>query len=251
MKEIQFNKKKYNVPQSWSEVTLRMVIQTQANLDLIPQAELICIIGGYVGIPIEELKQSKLAQVNRIIKEMSFIYEEYQSKPRNEFEFGGKKYSMAIEVQDIRFEDYISAQTILHNHRDNPVEGLPELIATLCKLRNETLDDFILQVRAHEFLDLEYCKVKDVESFFLRALQVYEVGSRLSLTDSQMVELIRLKLKELKLTMSKSEVRNGGTWLTRFRIMYLRMYLKYLKRELERYFSTILSSPSETDSNPI
>ena len=251
MKEIQFNNKKYNVPQTWDEVTLKMVIDVQTYVDLLPNAELICVVAGYTGIPIDELKPAKVAQVQKMVKEMSFIYKEYQPQMNNEFEHKGKTYGMELDVQDIRFEDYISAQTILHNHRDNPVQGLPKLIATLCKTKNETINDFVLEVRAHEFLDLGYTKVKDVETFFLRALNAYEVSSRLSLTDSQMVELIRTQLKELRLTMKQSEVRNGGTWLTRFRIMYLRIYRWYLARELERYFSTIVSSPSETSSNQI
>lgn len=251
MKEIQFNKRKYNIPQSWPEVTLRMVIETQRNLDLIPDAELVCVVSGYAGIPLEELKPAKVSQVNKIIKEMSFMYADYQPVMTNSFEFRDNTYAMEIQVQDIRFEDYISAQTILHNNRDNPCEGLPKLVATLCKLENETIDDFNLSERAEEFLDLEYCKVKDIETFFLRALNIYNQASQLSLTDSQTIELIRLQLKGLKVTMKQSEVLNGGTLLMKLRAMYFRMYLKYLERELEKYFSTILSSPLETSSNQI
>lgn len=243
MKEVQFNKIKYSVPESWEEVTLGMVMKVQENYDILPEADLMCVVSGYVGIPLEELKVSKLAQVNKIVKYMSFIYDEYKPELKPGFKFKGERYTMDVNVQNIRFEDYVSAQTILQNYKDNPVAGLPRLVAVLCKKPGESLDDIDLDQRAEEFKGLSWVDVKNVEFFFTQALRTYASVSQLSLTESQMVELIRAMLKELKTTMKLSKVPSGGTWFTKLRILFLRIYLWYLNRELERYFSTIPSSP--------
>ena len=246
MKVIQFNNVKYEVPESWEEVTLGMVIKVQENLDILPNAELVCLISGYVGIPLEELKSSKLTQVNKIIKLMSFVYKEYRPKLKNSFVYDGQEYRMEVEVQSIRFEDYVSAQTVLYNYREHPIKGLSKLVAVLCKKPQELIDDVNLEERSKLFEQVPWTDIKNVEFFFTRALRVYEQVSQLSLTESQMVEVIRAMVKELRTTMKLSRVRSGGIWFTRLRTLYFRLYLWYLNRELERYFSSILSKPLET-----
>ena len=108
MKTITFNDKVYNVPTIWQEISLRQVIDTQILSDILPEAPLIAIIGGYVGIPIDEIKKSHVRVINEIVECLAFINEPYIAKPTNEFWFKDQRYSCKADLVEQEFQDWLS-----------------------------------------------------------------------------------------------------------------------------------------------
>lgn len=245
MTQITFNKKKYDLPTSWDEVKLEMIIKTSELSDLLPDAPLVAIMAGYSGIPVDELKPAKMAQVGKIMEALEFIYEEYKPLPSNHFVHNGIQYGCEDDIINIEFQDYVSLQTILYNYRDNPVKGLPYMIAALFKKDNEKLDDFNLDDRAKEFLTLKFTTAKNLECFFLHSKSAYETIIQLSLIQDQLPELVLHKITELQNIIKKHKEQNGGSLLTKLVIGVLQIYLKRLKRGLEKYYNTTLTRHSK------
>jgi hypothetical protein len=145
----------------------------------------------------------------------------------------------------------VSVQTILYRFKDVPVKGLARMIAVLCKKDGETLSDFNVDERERLFMGLPMSIGKDVEGFFLHSLRAYRSITLLYSVSVEQEELIRYKLQELRDIMKKREGQVGIFSFTRFRIMYYRMYLWYLSRELERYFSFTHIDSSKKNSKEI
>lgn len=237
MKTIMFNEKEYQCPECWCEVSLGMLIKTSELNDILVDAPIVAIVAGYTGIPTQELKLSNLSEISPILEILDFIYEEYKPVPSNSFEFKGKLYSTKPDLAECNFEDWVSIQTILYNNRDNPVMGLPKIIATFCKQEGETLDSFDLEDRAKYFMDLPLPTAKDIEGFFLSNLIAYKSISQLSSIIKEQEKLILSTLTELDSTMIKRKEQSGTSFFTKFQISIYRMYIRYLKRGLERYFN--------------
>ena len=166
MKEVTFNEKVYQIPESWSEVSLGMVIKTSEYDELIEDAPIVSIICGYCGIQSSELKASRMAEVRPILDVLDFIYTQYVAIPSNSFEFKGYKYSTKDSLEETEFQEWVSTQTLLYQYKNNPVAALPKLIAITCKRPGETLDEINIEERSKEFYDLPFTIAKDVEGFF-------------------------------------------------------------------------------------
>jgi hypothetical protein len=251
MKTIEFQEKLYNVPTEWQEVTLGMQIKTSELVDILEDAELIAIIAGYTGIPVDELRLSNLKAIEPIVDILDFIYMPYVPVPTNEFIYKEERYSTKHDIAEVCFEDWVSVQTILYNHRDNPVLGLPKILASLYKKADETLDDFNLNDRSGYFMDLPITIARDCEGFFLTNLQAYKGISQLSLIIKEEEKLILSTLIELDNTMIRRKAENGISFSTKLVIMISRIYIWYLKRELERYFNYGRSKPYKRNFNQI
>lgn len=245
MIKVKFNKIDYNVPESWSEVLLEQVIKCQEISDLIPESPVVAIINAYTSIPILELKQSRIQKINEILDILVFLYTPYTPKLMNSFILNNIEYRAEPDISEMCFQDYISIQTILYNYRDNIVRALPRMLAVLAKKPDETLDDIDLDQRSSEFLKLPYSQAKDLEFFFTSAITSLEVVSRLSLTQKEQREVIMQQFLELNNTMKKRKERVGTSWLTKFQIGFWQIYLKYIKRDLEKSFNSSLTEYSK------
>jgi len=245
MKKINFNKVEYSIPETWQEVTLRQVIRFDELNRLVPESPIVALVSSYAGIPMQELKVSKVQGVNKIIEILQFVFTEYKPEMSNGFNFKDQTYECNPDIAEMEFQDWISIQTVLYNYKDNPVLGLPKIIAIIAKQPDEKLDDIDLEARAKLFLDLPFTTAKNLEFFFTRAVMALEVVSRLSLTQKEQEEIILQQFLELDNTMKKRRADPGISWLTRFQIGFWQIYLKYIKRDLEKSFNTKVTKYSK------
>ena len=237
MKIVKFNEKEYNIPENWSEVTLGMVIRADEYSMELEGLSLIAIIAGYTGIPIGELRVSNLNKIREIVEILGFIYKEYKGNPRNSFEYKGEEYRCFDDLQEISFEEWVSVQAVLYNHRENPVRSLSMLMSILFKKEGESLDSIDIEKRSRDFLELSYTIVKDCEGFFLASMKVYEgFGQLSSLVEVQRSQVLVI-MKELEGIMKRRAGQSGTSWLTRLVIGVYRRYIKYLRRDWERSFN--------------
>jgi hypothetical protein len=238
MREVIFNEKSYQVPESWDEVSLKMIIEASKLSDILPDAPIICIISGYVGIPSSELKVSKLDAVNEIVSIMSFINSEYVPVPRNSFDFRGFHYECISDLADQEFGDFVSIQTILYNYRENPLDGLARMLAVYARKPGETLDDIDLDARQLLFLELPFTIAKDLEVFFSQNVIAWRTISQWYLSQEEKERFILQQFDELRNTMSKRKVDNGTSWLMKLQIGAWLMCLKYLKKQTVKHFNS-------------
>jgi len=238
MKKTVFNSKEYQIPTDWSDVTVDMLIKSAELSEILEDAPIIAIITSYTGIPIKELKIGNVGDVNEIISIMGFIGKPYEPKPDNGFDFMEVRYGCDPEIVNQSFQDWVSVQTALYNHREEPVKALPKLVAILCKREGETLDDFNLEERTNLFKHLPMTKAKDVEAFFLLTLSVFNTISQLSSMTNVQEELVLNKVKELQGTLKMSKGRDGISFGTRYAIGIYRIYLWWARKVLEKYYSS-------------
>lgn len=243
MKVIEFNENLYNIPEDWSEVTLRQVIDAQELSDLMPDAPLIAVMSAYTGIRVLELRESDVLKVQKILGVMGFLNVEYQSQPKNCFEFRGDLYSCLPDLAEQRFEDWLSIQTILYNNRENPVLGLSKMLGVYCKRSGETLDSINLDDREKLFMDLPFTVVKDVEGFFLANLSAWQQIIQLSSGEQELEKQILESFIEVSNIMKARAQGLGWYSPTRLVIGIYRYYLNYLRKELERSFNMLATKP--------
>jgi hypothetical protein len=233
----------YRIPENWNEVTLGMLINCSELSDLLPEAPIISIVSAYCGIPVAELKSSKALEVQEILDIMTFIYEEYHPSPKNVFTFSGITYLAKEDLSDQSFEDWVSIQTIEYNYRNNPVKGLPKLLATYCKQESETLDSFNLKERSELFSLLPMTIARDIESFFLARQQAYKGLIQLSSIIQDQQSLILLKLQDLITTMKQRKAQSGIFSGMRLRIGIYLLQLRWVRKELLKYFNSTPIKP--------
>lgn len=238
MKEIQFNEKKYNIPENWEEVTLGMLMKVSEYETLLNDAPIVSIIAGYTGIELTELKTSRVQEVQEIMETLDFIYTPYEPKPTNKFVFEGVEYMANENIEETEFQDWVSVQTVLYENKNNQVMGLTKLVAIICKKEGESLDDFNVMERAKMFERLPMTIGKDIEGFFLHSLTAYNAITLLYSTIPEQEKLVLHKFSELNDIMKKQQRARGWYSPMRWLIGIYRLYLKFLKRDLERYFNS-------------
>lgn len=243
MKTIKYNNKDYNIPERWDDVTVGMLIKSAELSEILEDAPIIVIIHAYTGIPINELKRDKASEVGKILEIMDFLQKPYEPKPSTSIHYKGLNYSCKENLSEQNFEDFVSIQTALYNNRENEVMALPKMLAIYCKRDGETLDDFNLNERANEFLNLPMTRAKDVECFFLHSLNLYNVVSQLSSTQNQRRDIVLEKLQDLNNIVRQYRVRNGISFFMKLQIGYYLIQLWWVKKVLERYFSLEPSKP--------
>lgn len=245
MKEIIFNKKIYNVPTCWQEVTLGMLMRVSEYESMIDDAPIVSIIAGYTGIDVTQLKTSKVQEVQEIMEILEFIYTPYAAQPTNEFTFNGITYAAEPDLSDQKFGDWVAIQTILYNHRENPVRGLPYMLAVYCKKYGETLDDFNVEERQKMFSDVPMTTGKDVEGFFLSFQMALRSLTLISSTEKELEGIVLNKFLELSDTMKKRSQEPGTSLRMKLWILIYRKYLLYLRKQLEASFNSKVTELSK------
>ena len=236
MRTITYNEKEYSIPTDWNEITLEMQINAE---DLIKkmgnELGLIGLISAYTDIPIKAIKEGDVALMNDIHNTLAFIYEGYVPEPITEFEHNGHMYYLK-ELQDTQFQDFISLQNILSNNKNESLKPLPRIIAVMCKMENETLDDYKIDDRAKEFMTLPLSTAKDCEAFFLTKSQELRLILALSTKDFQ-EQLLSIKYESAKNSIKEWKEQSGRFSLIRLQAGIYLLTLKYLKRTHMKFFN--------------
>lgn len=242
-----FNNKDYSIPTEWSDITVKMVIDSNQLIDILEDAPTIVVLSTYTGIPLKELKLSKKFEVEEILSTMAFIAEDYKPVPRTEFIFNDEKYSCELDIVDQNFEDWVSIQTCLSNTKAEPYRALPRLLAIYCKKDGETLSDFNLDERSKLFEGVSITIAKDIEAFFLTSLVAYKSVMWAYSTQDIQKELMLDKLNELRNTLKQQKVHSGMSFGMRLRIGYYQICLWWVRNRLVKYYN--LESTSNSKKN--
>lgn len=242
MKQIKLNQKKYNIPQSWDEVTLAMQIKVSADTEKIEIEELkqFAILSGYAGIPIEILKTAKLQDLQELFAAMAFIANPIEDKPIIEFDFQGKHYYCGQNIVESEFQDFISIENALQNASGHTYTALPTILAIMCKQKRadgqlESIDDYDINKRAIEFNHLPIPIAHNLQLFFSLNETLYSTIIPLSLNPTAQKVVVEKQIKEAENTLKELD---GKGWLTHLQIGILRIYLKYIKRLLRKHFTS-------------
>lgn len=238
MKSIKFYDELYDCPENWEDCTLGMMIQTQQLADIIPQAPIVSVISGYAGVPSQDLANARVQDVQPFLECLGFIDVEYQPRSKNSFVYSGITYSAPESLTDLRFDQWVSAQTVMYNYKDNPVKGLPKMLASLCVRKGESMSDVDLEARGELFYQLPLTTARDVEGFFLDSLREYEALTQLSLIIKEQEKLIPKQLTETLNILKQRKVAHSTSWLTRRVISIYQNYLWSFQKNWDRYYNS-------------
>lgn len=270
MKTITFNNKKYICPEKWDEVTLKMQMKVSEDTDKISIEELkkFAILSGYCGIPIDELKKAKLTDLTDLFKAISFINQPLQEKPIIEFDFNGKHYYCGQNLIDMEFQDFISIENTLHDNSGHTYTSLPTILAIMCKQKKkiyknkysgeilhiipitiekkkdveetdgilETIDDYDVLQRAKEFEDLPLPIAHNLSLFFSASVRLYSNLFQLYSKPETLKEAMEKQVESVESTLKKLD---GKGLLTKCVAGILRIYLKSIRKKLDRHFTSI------------
>jgi hypothetical protein len=245
MKQIKFDGKLYNIPESWQDVTVGMLIKSAELSELLEDAPIIAIISAYTGIPVKDLRLQQRDAVLEITSIMAFLSEPYVPIAKTSFQFNGETYACEDDLNNQNFEDFVSIQTATYNHRDEPYRALPKLIAIYCKKSRETLNDFNLTERSKLMEAIPMTDAKDIEAFFLSSLIAAKSIGWLSSTQDVQKSILLHKIQELRNTMKKSKERIGMFSPTRLQIGLFRIYLWLWQKDVVKYFNSPLTKSSK------
>jgi hypothetical protein len=92
--------------------------------------------------------------IKNILTEIEFIKTPLQSNPIHEFEFKGEKYNVTQSLLKSEFQDFLSLETLLENHKNNLYNALSTIVAILAKKDGESLDDYDIESRSELFRQL-------------------------------------------------------------------------------------------------
>lgn len=247
------NRKEYSIPQSWDEITLDKVIKVSRDSEefrsysgvtehfkMAPEKVLskFSLVSGYCDIDIKDLKKMTTSEAVVLFKQLKFLSEDIPVKDIKEFEFGGDKYYVTQNLRESEFQDHVSIELVLQMHENNMYEALPMLAAIICKRKGESLDDYDLEERSELFKGLPVTIANSIAVFFYAYEKISRVSSQLY---SNPEEAVEARINSTLDTMSKPV---GRGLLSRLLISILRIYLKYLRRNVKKSLSSIRSKYS-------
>jgi hypothetical protein len=246
-KQVKINGRTWFIPQDWNDVTIANQIEANT-LAEIEENNVLALLAGYSSIPLEELKIAKFDEVKEILASMQFIKEPVPESNPQEFDFNDKHYVLQEDIFDMRTEDVISILTASENHKDNPIEVYPIILAVIYRSEEEQrLSDFNLDKKAAEFRDLPLPIGVSAYGFFLSVGNVQEILSLMS-SPEVLKQLLQEKLKDCKSSLNKSVQDGRGRWYTKFQIGLMTKYLSYLEKNLDTLCSTTASEPTTKNS---
>lgn len=242
MKTLVVNGNKYSCPEKWDEVTLRMQVKLTQDTDKIKDNGLkkLSILSGYAGIPLDELKRTKLNDLQELFSAIAFINEPMPETMITEFDFKGSHYHCGQNIVEMEFQDFVSIENTLQETSGNTTTALPIILAVMCKkkLPNgqlETIDDYDVIKRSEEFKDLPLTIANSLSLFFYHSEKVYTnlLGSYSNpnvMVESQIQEVEGM-LKQLA----------GRGLFMRLLSGILRICLKSIRRKQRKLFTSIAS----------
>ncbi|GAF77899.1 unnamed protein product [marine sediment metagenome] len=245
MKNIQFNNKKYDIPTVWDDVTLKMQMQVSTISHKEKYVKTLGLLGGYSGIPVEELKKAKLNDCERVMKHMTFMGEPVPDEPVLEFDYAGHHYMVPSTMIEQEFQDYVAIQTAVAEYGDNQWMVTPYILAVMCKRDDEeSIDDFDINERAKHFEDIPIGIANGVAAFFLSNSLAYKSIGMLS-SPEVIHATVQGKIEELNHSLSQLRKQRGGNLLIRLWVTMSRKYTMYLSRNWEKSFNSQQSKSSK------
>ena len=209
MLKIEINKKEYNIPNKWSEMTLEyycglyeiikkyQITEDQENSEndltkfFISQENKMYeeLFVYMTGISKSVMKKVPIDDVMAIIKCLDEIMEEYKPKGIDFFEFDNDIYYFPVDfIKKATFGEYIESQQLEMNTsylKHGRFDILPEQMAILCKKVDEEIDFENLDEKTEKFKKLTMDIVWEF-SFFLNKRTVASLA--LIKSFSEMVE---------------------------------------------------------------
>ena len=235
-KTIQLNGIKYQCPTGWEDITVADQIRvSEIAAKYTGLTKNLQLIAGYCNIPVEEIKKTNINKLGGLVQHLSFLGDPISQDPITEFKHRGHKYKIIPTLIDAEFQDFISLETVINNYNDNPYDALPMMIAILAKRDGESLDDYDIEERAKEFLDLPIDTANRVSVFFSQIAMMSHITD--TLTSSEQVsqgmkEEVTRQFEELETTIQQS----GGQGLRgRLQRWILRKWKKSLKSHWDSY----------------
>ncbi|WP_066834903.1 hypothetical protein [Rufibacter ruber] len=238
MKEIKFDKKKYVLPTSWSEVTFKqfrelMKVNAGTMGDIEKAARIAAV---FTDLTYDELIDGNPYLISKVVNELDFIDKALDyNKPVVHFKIDDETFYVR-DLEDASFREYADFQTINKIFAEKPEEGYLLKLAILCrKVGEKPLKEKDLKARAELFENLDAETVLGINSFFL-------LRRKLSQQASHQYSMLRAEVTEKELSLRRI-LANGGAgtgWLTRWRNLLLSFNL-YLIRKLPMSWLTMLT----------
>jgi hypothetical protein len=239
MKELTIANKVYKIPESWSDCTLRQCIKVSDLEQNEDEYKVLALVAGYADISMDEIKHMKIQELKDLTNAMKFVLEPLPEVPITEFDFNGKHYYTIESFLQAEAQDFFTTEAILQNYKDNTYKALPELLAVMCKQQGETLDNYDLQERAKEFLDLPMDIANGIRVFFYSVEIMSLVNSQSYLNRNQIVQQ---KVNECMNTLKKLD---SLGWRGRFVARTLRKSIMSLHKNWKKYSSGFPSNIKE------
>lgn len=242
MKTITIDKIKYNIPDKWSDMTMRQYIQLRRlnaednpniSKDIMKNYALISV---YLGIPISILKKLKYSKFLSLFQYLEFTKTPMEDNPIHEFEYKGDKYSVLDTLLEQESQDFLTIQSIRDNNPDEPWMEIPYIVAVCAKKEGESLDDYDLEERVKHFEELPIPIVNKLEVFFCSVKKLSDLRSLISINKDK---IIQAKVNECNDTLKKA----GGKGLfSNLLIGILQKYLQYIKKQWVKYSNSLTSN---------
>ena len=221
MKEFKISDKKVNIPETWLDINWSTFLkftkiiksydeelkkQEESDSDK-EYAEVLLnldfntkILSFWTGCTIEEVSHWDMQEANEIMKQISFVNQEYVPIDIKSFTIGEEKFFLPKDLmRKSSFGRYIEAEQLEIQSSmidQGKIEYMPRQIAILCKKEGEEekLDDDVIDKRAKMFEQLDMATIWDV-AFFLNKL---EQGLLTSFLTSQVVEEVMQQKEQQK-----------------------------------------------------
>lgn len=232
----------YYIPTSWNEITLKQQLEVERLTKEHPEYSSIALIAGYLDQDVDQIKRLHINEIKNILHELTFISTAIPNEVLHEFMYKGEKYTVMETLLKGQFQDFLTIETVLQNHKGNEYRALPYIIAVLAKKQGETLDSFDLEERAKHFMDLPLLIANNIYFFFAVTKTLSEVDSKTVLQNLD--QQVSGSINSLLGTPMK---RDGGGLLIRLQKVMLRTYLKYLLKGWRQYYSGFNSGQERTN----
>lgn len=231
MKGISINNVKYKVPTKWEDIHIRHQIKLSELEKENPKAShQLLIMSAYGDIPLDVLKHIHISRLPKILAHLKFITDQPETKHMSEFEHNGHTYSVMDSLLKGEFQDFISLETLVKEFADGDYNSLTRMIAVLAKRDGETLDDYDIDVRAREFLDLPLLTAISLQGFFLNCANMSQISTVLSSDPEVEKNLDKAATKFLNDIERTLKQQDGLGWLGRWRRNLSVKFVRSLKK---------------------
>lgn len=243
MKQIILNEQLYDIPTSWGEIKLKHQLKVnQDKKDIVnKEFEKISILSGYCNIPLQTLKRTQVSKLGELFRTIDFINTPIPQSKIHDFTHNGHKYYIAQNIKEMEFQDFVSLENAIDMYGGDDIEALPMVIAIMAKRKKkdgtlESLDDYDLNKRKMEFMDLPLIVANNILVFFCQA---GEISKQIMALYSNPQVVVLSKMRELNYMLNRQV---GRGLYTRLLNGILRTYLKFIERKLNKFFT---STPSK------
>jgi hypothetical protein len=240
MEKIKVNGVQYNIPTSWSDITLAQQIEISKVGQRDETFRNVHMISTYTGIPMDLIRRMNINDFKSILELLSFMAQPTDNKILRSFDHNEKTYFLADSILNGQTQDFLSVEGLLKKYKDNQVEALPYIIAIVAKQEKETLDDYDVYQRAEEFMNLPYSIAQNIWFFFVQTEKAYSLNIKQSLIAMDQVLETSLNYSENLVKQS-----DGQTWSRKLQKAILLLYIRSTRKSYRSFWTSIQSEPSK------